>query len=208
MTPHDEQFIRSQSGTPQEVVAARAALPPLTQQAIPLKSLGEYLREVGLMAALKAVAADTNQNAMLRAGIADFLDQLADVRAVNLDTSNVRIAVRSAAVLAGLAPVAEVIGLVPSEVTAAIYALGGGLRYSTITEADVLAVRAADELEAARDEKRAALDALSAEIDAALPRMQSVREAAIVSLNEAETLEAVAAVAVPTLADAVAKATE
>ena len=144
-----EQLISvNPTATDAEIATAWGALPPLTRRAIPLKDLGEYLREVGLMAALKAVAADEQQNAAIRQGIADFLDQLADIRTVNLDTTNVRIAVRSAAVLGGLRPIATAIGLDADEVTAAIYALGGGLAHGPISEADVAAARVRMRVEA------------------------------------------------------------
>jgi hypothetical protein len=155
-----EQLIQANpEATDVQILAKWVMLPPVTRRAIPLKDLGEYLREVGLMAALKAVAADPEVDAAIRAAIQDFLDQLADIRAVNLDTTNVRIAVRSAAVLTGLRPIAEAIGLDADEVTAAIYALGGGLAHGPISEADVAAMRAVLV-------RRAAVDALAAAVEA------------------------------------------
>ena len=144
----EQLILDNPTATDAEVVTLWAALPPITRRPIPLKDLGEYLREVGLMAALKAVAADTAVDAAIRIGITDFLDQLSDHRAVNLDTTNVRIAVRSAAVLAGLSPVAQSIGLDPAEVTQAIYALGGGLSHGPLSEADVAAARVRMRVEA------------------------------------------------------------
>ena len=146
----EQLILDNPTATDAEIVTAWEALPPLTRRAIPLKNLGEYLREVGLMAALKSVAADEQQDAAIRQGIADFLDQLADVRAINLDTTNVRIAVRSAAVLVGLRPIATAIGLDADEVTAAIYALGGGLSHGPLSEADVAAARVRMRVEAVK----------------------------------------------------------
>lgn len=76
------------------------------------------------------------------------------------------------------------------------------------TDQDLADAAAIVALEAARDAKRAEIDALSPAIDAALVKMQGVREAAIVALNNAETLDAVTTVVVPTLADALSAATE
>lgn len=141
MNSQTTQFIRENADkTAAEIVSLLTAQPPLTVSPIPLASLGPLLRKIGLMSALKLIVADTQVDARLRAGVADFLDQLADQRQVNLDTTDETIAIRAAAVLDGLAPVAEANKLDPAVITSAIYSLGGGLKYSLVTESEVRAV--------------------------------------------------------------------
>jgi hypothetical protein len=162
MTPHQRSYILSRP-TDQpaaDVVSGYAALPPLTARMIPLDELAPLLRELGLMSAIKSIVAAQDTDAAVRAGLTDFLDQLADPRVRNLDTTRETIAVRAAAMLAALSPVAQALGLDPAAVTGQVYALGGGLRYPPgLTGQHVADVRA----EAAR---RATADSLIAQAHA------------------------------------------
>jgi hypothetical protein len=134
------------------------ALASVTVRAIPLDALGALLRKTGLMARLKALVADTQTPPEIRAALADFLDQLADVRAVNLDTTDAVIATRAAGTLAGL----QAARLIDVDGVAAIYALGGGLvRPAPLTTEDVTAARASIARRAAANAMLAKLSAFN-----------------------------------------------
>lgn len=134
------------------------ALAPVTVRAIPLDALGALLRKTGLMARLKALVADAQTPPDISAALADFLDQLADVRAVNLDTTDAVIATRAAGTLAGL----QAARLIDADGVAAIYALGGGLvRPAPLTTEDVMAARATLACRAAADALLAKLSAFT-----------------------------------------------
>jgi hypothetical protein len=143
MNTYLSQFIDAHpDATAAELVQLAAQQPPVTAAVIPLASLAPLLRKTGLSNVLKAVAADANANPVLRAGVGAFLDQLADLRQANLDTTDAEIATQAAAVLAALAPAAQANGIDAAAATAAIYALGGGLRYPAVTEQEVTDYRA------------------------------------------------------------------
>jgi hypothetical protein len=142
VTTKTQQYIRSNLGSSNaEIIATLTALAAakVTVAPVALDQLGPYLRKLGVMSALKAIVADAQTDAAIRAGIADFLDQLADQRQRNLDTTDAVIAGRAAAVLSALVGG----GIMQEADTAAIFAMGGGLAYAVPDDAAIDAERAA-----------------------------------------------------------------
>lgn len=132
-----------------------------TNRPIPLASIAPLLRRYGVMALLRVIATDPNTDFVLRAGLSDFLDQLADPRQQTLDTTDPVIAGRVAATLAALKPTIDAqLGGVADTVIDSIYALGGGQRVGLApTAEDVAAARRHIERQAGVDELQQALDA-------------------------------------------------
>lgn len=143
---------------------ALLAMPAVTVRPIPLDRLGPLLRTLGLMSGLRAIAADAQTDAAIRAGITDFLDQLADVRCVSIDTTDPTIAARTAAVIDGLQSLTAALGLDHAETVASIYALGGGLAYQPVPSEQAIADLA--ELEDWRDAQLAEYDSKLAALTA------------------------------------------
>lgn len=137
-----------------DAAVAMLALPPVTARPIPLATLAPYLRTYGVMAVLRAIADDADADPTRRATAQDFLGHLADVRQVNLDTTDPVVATRSVTMLADL----QAAERIAPEQVAAIFAMGAGLVVPrTLTADDVAAARAANAAADLAAERQAAI---------------------------------------------------
>ena len=149
-----EQLIQANpEATDVQILAKWVMLPPVTVRMIALGELTPLLRKGMLMSRLKAFVAGqielanplpAEMAAILRVGLSEFLDHLADRNMQNLDTTDPEFATTTKQALDGLAAAGEI----TVAMIAAIYALGGGLSHGPLSEADVAAARVRIRVEA------------------------------------------------------------
>ena len=149
----EQLILANPEATDLEILAKWVMLPPVTRRMIALGELTPLLRKGMLMSRLKAFVAGqielanplpAEMAAMLRVGLAEFLDHLNDRNMQNLDTTDPTFAAMTHQMMAGLLAAGEI----TQEMIGAIYALGGGLAHGPISEADVAAARVRMRVEA------------------------------------------------------------